>query len=181
MAETWNDEEYYDDDSYYDEYYVEAAPRTWSTLALILSGCIGLVVGFACAACIGLVLGGTLLFDSGGGTPEVARQEPRTAQEWADVLKQAGLEAENLRLLTAVGGELPPGSLTGVEFDMLSYCEGCGGKIIVFESPEYVVPMADWLQGLGQYVYTRDTVLIQIDRDVPPDIALQYRAVLLQY
>ncbi|GAB4538863.1 MAG: hypothetical protein Kow0063_27140 [Anaerolineae bacterium] len=49
MTQEWNDEAYYDDE----EYYEEAAGRSWSTMALVLSGLAGVLIGFACAACLG--------------------------------------------------------------------------------------------------------------------------------
>jgi hypothetical protein len=47
MTQNWNDEAYYGD------YYEEAPGRSWSTLALVLSGLAGVLLGFACAACLG--------------------------------------------------------------------------------------------------------------------------------
>ncbi len=178
MTETQTDEGYYGDQYYYDEYYDQAPRQGWSSLALAISGLVGILVGFACAACIGL---GLVLFllpaDAGTGEP---RQVPQTAQEWANELRAAGLEVENQQDLIGVGDELPPGALTGVQFKIPSYCGTCGGKIIVFQSQEYVVPMADWLKGLGQYVYIKDTTLIQINPEVPEDVAQQYGAVLME-
>lgn len=49
MAQDWNDEAY----NYDDEYYAGASGRSWSTMALILSGLAGALIGFACAACLG--------------------------------------------------------------------------------------------------------------------------------
>ena len=48
LAEPWSSEGYY-----YDEYGDAGYPRSWSTLALILSGLLGILVGFACAICVG--------------------------------------------------------------------------------------------------------------------------------
>ena len=180
MTEPRTDEEYYDDQYYYDEYYDQTPRRGWSSLARAISGLAGIVLGFACAACIGLGLVLVLLpVDAGTGAGE-PRQAPQTAQEWADVFKAAGLEIENQQDLADVGGELLPGVLSGVQFDMPSYCDACGGKIIVFHSQEYVAPMADWLKGLGQYVYSKGTVLVQIDQEVPENVAQQYEAVLME-
>lgn len=47
MTQSWNDE------AYYDEYYDGDSRRSWSTMALVLTGLAGLLVGFACAACLG--------------------------------------------------------------------------------------------------------------------------------
>jgi len=47
MTQNWNDE------AHYDEYYDGDSGRSWSTTALVLSGLAGLMVGFACAACLG--------------------------------------------------------------------------------------------------------------------------------
>lgn len=47
MTQNWNDE------AYYDEYYEGVSERSWSTLALVLSGLAGVLIGFACAACLG--------------------------------------------------------------------------------------------------------------------------------
>jgi hypothetical protein len=47
MTQNWNDEAHYDD------YYETAPERSWSTLALILAGLAGILIGFACAACVG--------------------------------------------------------------------------------------------------------------------------------
>lgn len=178
MTETRTDEEYYDDQYYYGEYYDQAPRQGWSSLALAISGLAGILVGFACTACIGL---GLVLFllptDVSTGEP---RQVAQTAQEWADIFRAAGLEIENQQDLADVGGELLPGVLSGVQFDMPSYCDACGGKIIVFQSQEYVAPMADWLKGLGQYVYSKGTVLVQIDQEVPENVAQQYEAVLME-
>jgi hypothetical protein len=177
MTEPRTDEEYYDDQYYYDEYYDQTPRRGWSSLALVISGLAGIVLGFACAACIGLAL---VLFLPPVAGSEQPTQVPQTAQEWADVFRAAGLEIENQQDLADVGGELLPGVLSGVQFDMPSYCEPCGGKIIVFHSQEYVAPMADWLKGLGQYVYSKGTVLVQIDQEVPENVAQQYEAVLME-
>jgi hypothetical protein len=178
MTETRTNEEYYDDQYYYGEYYDQAPRRGWSSLALAISGLVGIVVGFACAACIGLALVLFLLpVDAGTGEP---RQAPQTAQEWAGTFRATGLEVENQQDLIGVGDQLPPGALTGVQFEMPSYCTTCGGKIIVFQSQEYVAPMADWLKGLGQYVYIKGTVLVQIDQEVPENVARQYEAVLME-
>jgi hypothetical protein len=53
--------------------------------------------------------------------------------------------------------------------------------VIIFAAAEDVPPMAEWLEGLGQYVYSRDNILIQIDGQVPPEVAAEYEAVLMQY
>jgi hypothetical protein len=181
MSDTWTDEEYYED-PYYDEYYSEAPRRTWPTWALALSGCIGLALGFACAACLVLILGGGFLISApSGSTSGPVAYQPETAQDWAQVLSSAGLEVENERDLTRTGDRLPPGSVSGIQFDMPSYCSDCSGEVIVFETSEYVAPTADWLQSLGEYAYSRGTVLLQIDGRVPQDVALQYRAVLMEY
>jgi hypothetical protein len=177
MTETRTDEEYYDDQYYYDEYYDQTPRRGWSSLALAISGLVGLVLGFACAACVGLALVLFLLPDVGAGGPG---QVPQTAQDWADVFRTAGLEIENQQDLAGVGGELLPGAISGIQFEMPSYCTTCGGKIIVFQSQEYVAPMADWLKGLGQYVYIKGAVLVQIDQEVPENVARQYEAVLME-
>jgi hypothetical protein len=177
MTEPRTDEEYYDDQDYYGEYYDQVPRRGWSSLALAISGLAGIVVGFACAACIGLAL--VLLLPPVAGT-EQPGQVVQTAQEWADMFRAAGLEIENQQDLADVGGELLPGVLSGVQFDMPSYCDACGGKIIVFQSQEYVVPMADWLKGLWQYVYSKGTVLVQIDQEVPENVARQYETVLME-
>jgi hypothetical protein len=181
MSDTWTDEEYYEE-PYYDEYYSEAPPRTWPTWALVLSGCAGLILGFACAACAILILGGGFLLaapaDSTSGT---LNYQPQTAQDWAQVLRSAGLEIENERDLTQTGDRLPPGSVSGIQFDMPSYCSDCSGQVIVFETPAYVAPTADWLQSLGEYAYSRGTVLLQIDGRIPQDVASQYQAVFMQY
>jgi hypothetical protein len=76
---------------------------------------------------------------------------------------------------------LPPGSLSGVEFNLPSSCEGCTGRVIIFASAEDVPPMVELLEGLDQYVYSRDNILIQIDDQVPPEVAAEYEAVLMQY
>ena len=47
MTQNWNDE------AYYDEYHDGDSRRSWSTMALVLTGLAGLLVGFACAACLG--------------------------------------------------------------------------------------------------------------------------------
>ena len=181
MADTWTDKEY-NEDPYYDEYREEAPRRTWSTLALVLSGCVGLVLGFACAVLIGFILGaGFLLAVPVDSTTSDLVQEPETARQWAQVLRQAGLEIENLQDLVSMGEQLPPGASSGIHFEMPSYCDGCGGKLVVFESAESAAPMADWLQSLGQYAYNRDNVLIQIDAQVPREVALQYWTVLMEY
>jgi hypothetical protein len=179
MTETRTDEEYYDDQYYYDEYYDQTPRRGWSSLALAISGLAGIFLGFACAACIGLGLVLVLLpVDAGTGE---SRQAPQTAQEWADAFRTAGLEIENQQDLAGVGGELLAGALSGIQFEMPSYCATCGGKIIVFQSQEYVAPMADWLKGLGQYVYIKGTVLVQIDQEVPENVARQYEVVLMEH
>jgi hypothetical protein len=48
MTQDWNDEA-----SYYDEYDDGDSGRRWSTMALVLTGLAGVLVGFACAACLG--------------------------------------------------------------------------------------------------------------------------------
>jgi hypothetical protein len=48
MTQDWNDEAYY-----YDEYGDGDSGRSWSTMALILTGLAGVLIGFACAACLG--------------------------------------------------------------------------------------------------------------------------------
>jgi hypothetical protein len=65
MTQNWNDE------AYYDEYYDGGSGRSWSTMALVLTGLAGLLVGFACAACLG-ALGLALLLlptSTAGATP----------------------------------------------------------------------------------------------------------------
>ena len=52
MTQDWNDEAYY-----YDDYYDETPGRRWSSLALVLSGLLGVLIGFACAACVGGQIG----------------------------------------------------------------------------------------------------------------------------
>ena len=49
MTQDWNGEAYYHDDEYHDA----DTARSWSTMALVLSGLAGVLVGFACAACLG--------------------------------------------------------------------------------------------------------------------------------
>jgi hypothetical protein len=181
MADTSNEEEYYQD-AYYDDYYEETPRRTWSTPALVLTGCVGLILGFICAACISLILGaGLFLMAPVESTTSDTAHVPETALEWARVLRQAGLEVENPQDLASIGEQLPPGASSGIRFDMPSYCDGCGGKLVVFESAEYAAPMAEWLQSLGQYAYSRGEILIQIDPQVPREVALQYWSVLMEY
>jgi hypothetical protein len=50
MTQDWNDEAYY-----HDEYGDRDSGRSWPTTALVLSGLAGLLVGFACAACLGAI------------------------------------------------------------------------------------------------------------------------------
>jgi hypothetical protein len=179
MSETWTDEEYYDD-QYGDEYYDAGPPRTWSSLTLAITGCVGIIVGFACAACLGLALGLVLVPPPAAGSSGSVAQ-PATAQEWASELRRAGLEVDAPRNLARGRNELPAGSLSGVEFTLPSSCETCSGRVIIFAAAEDVPPMAEWLEGLGQYVYSRDNILIQIDGQVPPEVAAEYEAVLMQY
>jgi hypothetical protein len=186
MADTWNEEEYYDD-PYYEDYYPESPPRTWSTLALVASGCFALLIGFSCAACALLTLGALFLLPVSSSTsPAAAGDSPaavvetKTAQEWVQVLESAGLEVENSQVLSGADGGLPPGSASGVRFDIPSYCGPCGGKVIVFDSPEYVAPTVKWLRELGEYAYGRGPVLLEIDGSVPEDIALEYQAALMR-
>jgi hypothetical protein len=74
MAETWNDEEYY-----YDEYdYDEVPRRRWTTLALVLSGLVGAVIGFTCAVCLGSA-GLAILLLSGGDTSSTQGPIPAPA------------------------------------------------------------------------------------------------------
>jgi len=60
MTQDWNDEAYY-----YDDYYDETPARRWSTLGLVLSGLLGVLIGFACAACLGAIGLAFLLLPTG--------------------------------------------------------------------------------------------------------------------
>jgi hypothetical protein len=179
MSDTWTEEEYYEE-PYYDEYYSKASPRTWPTWALAVSGCLGLAIGFACAACAVLILGGGFLLSAPASSGPVSYQ-PQTARDWAEVIRSAGLEVENTRELTQVGDQLPPGSVSGIRFDMPSYCADCSGELIMFETPQDVSGTVYWLQSLGQYAYGRETVLLQIDGRVPQEVASQYQTVFMEY
>jgi hypothetical protein len=72
MTQDWNDQEYY-----YDEYTDGDSGRSWSSMALILSGLVGVLIGFACAACLGgLGLAFLLIPTSSTSTANTANPVP---------------------------------------------------------------------------------------------------------
>ena len=74
MSQDWNDDAYYDD-----EYYDDTVGRSWSTTALILSGLIGILVGFACAVCLGGIGLAILLFPAGSDSSTASALPTPTA------------------------------------------------------------------------------------------------------
>lgn len=97
----------------------------------------------------------------------------------ADRLTEAGLEVAGLRTLQD-DNELPPGAESGQQFTIPAHCADCGGKILVFRNDTDAGRMADTWRAMGQHVYVKNGVLLQINGSIPAEVANQYGEVLLQ-
>jgi hypothetical protein len=96
-----------------------------------------------------------------------------------DKLRTAGLAVDQLRILPP--GDLPGGASQGWVFLITEHCENCGGKILEFgqNTVEMNQIITLW-RAMGQYVYTKDGTLLQINGQIPEAVAERYREVLLK-
>ncbi len=109
-----------------------------------------------------------------------------TSAQVAEAFSNAGLEAVNVRPLTKDDyGMAPMVALEGSRFFIPSLCPDCGGRIFSFSSQSdldilrtYYTSLAESSALFFSWVFAKDNILVQINGDLPEDIARQYEAVL---
>jgi hypothetical protein len=96
----------------------------------------------------------------------------------ADRIKAEGLELDGPRTLQQ--SELPPGASSGQQFVLPTHCGDCGGKILIFANDADAGKMAEAWRKMGQYVYVKEGVLLQVNGKVEESVADRYGEVLLK-
>lgn len=107
----------------------------------------------------------------------------------ADVIaafQAAGLESENTRPMTDDDyGIAPNVAEEGTRFFLPSLCDGCGGRVFSFSSPQnleilktYYVTISESSPAFFTWVFEKDNILVQINGDLPEEQARQYEAAL---
>jgi len=103
-----------------------------------------------------------------------------------DAIVNAGLEFVNPTTMTKDDyGLAPMSAAEAVHFFIPSLCADCGGRLYSFASIEDLGLMENYYKELGRqsamffsWVFIKDNVLIQINGDLPEDIARKYEAAL---
>jgi len=116
-------------------------------------------------------------------TPEFIKWSTTDA---AEAIAAAGLEFEDARPMTKDDyGLAPLTAVEGVRFLVPSLCADCGGRLYSFASQADLRLMEDYYVKLGRasamffsWVFVKDNILIQINGDLPEEIARQYEAAL---
>lgn len=114
-----------------------------------------------------------------------------TSADVLDAFERAGLEVENVRPMEPTDYGLGPKLTTeGVRFYMPSMEKDptgkeTSGRILIFESAKDVAKTSSFYEDLGKenalfftWVFTKDNVLLRLDRSVPEVHAREYEAIL---
>ena len=116
-------------------------------------------------------------------TPEFMKLSTADA---ADAIAATGLEFADPRPMTKDDyGLAPLTAVEGVRFLVPSLCADCGGRLYSFAVQSDLQLMEDYYVELGRasamffsWVFVKDNILIQINGDLPEEIARQYEAAL---
>lgn len=126
-----------------------------------------------------LCLFALLLVACGGGGKEF------TGDDVIASFKAAGLEAEDARAMTKDDYGLAPFLGTGTRFIIPSLCADCGGRIIITDTTEDAEALRDYYVQAGEasailfsWVTVRDTIVLQINGDLPEEQFRQYETAL---
>lgn len=123
-----------------------------------------------------------LLLACGGGESF----EKWTSSRVVDAFKDAGLDAENARPMTKDDyGMAPMVAAEGTRFLVLSLGEGAGGRVMSFKTQKdldktkaFYDDLAKESAFLFSWTFAKDNILVQINGDLPEDLAKQYEAAL---
>ncbi|MCO5182555.1 MAG: hypothetical protein M9928_00240 [Anaerolineae bacterium] len=113
-------------------------------------------------------------------TPEITSF---TSQDVLDAFASAGLEVVEAAPESADEGPRPDVFIEGQRFIVPSVGDNHGVRIFSFASPQDLEVMKGYYESFGgalaSWVYAHENLLMQTSIDMPEELALQYRDVLL--
>ena len=108
-----------------------------------------------------------------------------TGEDVVAAFKGAGLEAESTRSMTKEDYGLAPYVCTGTRFLIPSLGPDNGGRIFICDNEEdrdalsnYYIEMGKSSAMFFSWVFVKGDVVVQINGDLPEDIALKYEAAI---
>lgn len=121
----------------------------------------------------------TMLITACGGSASV------TGDDVVAAFKAAGLEAETPHAMAADDYGLAPFVCKGTRFFIPSLGADNGGRIFICENTEDRDKLATYYTAAGEasaiffsWVFPKDNILVQINGDLPEDVARQYEAAI---
>ena len=113
-------------------------------------------------------------------------QQKYKSQEAIDVLKAAGLEAEQVRPMTAKDyGSIPYLGVEALRFFVPSIGFDNGGRVLTFDNMDSLERTKEYYDELGRYnpafyswIFTVENLLVQINGKLPDNKAKQYEVAL---